>query len=216
MTRLFHVKPGARQIQSASAPLRHWAGVAVFYAALLGLQVEAGAAIYKCTGPDGKATFRDQPCTSGQSVTIKKEPAKAPTTAAKADAAAQPVDASSAARAAARERLRAAQTPECVDMGDRIQRFGQKGSGNQSGTDLNLLLERYEQQCAPRMREALGAENARAEAEARRQNAAQNLAEACAAKQRVLDERRPRLASLSQPDQRAFAVVESEVARDCR
>ena len=154
MTRLFHVKPGARPIQSASAPLGHWAGMAVFYAALLGLHVDAGAAIYKCTDPDGKATFRDQPCTSGQSVTISKEPAKAPTTATKADAAAQPVDASAAARAAARERLRAAQTPECVDMGDRIQRSGQKGGGSQSDRERRHEeqrdIEGQRQAAAPR------------------------------------------------------------------
>ncbi len=172
---------------------------------VLGLSVPASAAVYKCTGADGRVVFSDQPCLAGQATTAVREPAGAPP--------AKPQDASEAARAATRARLRAAQTPECAEMADRIASFGQSGGATASNAQMNALVSRYDQQCAARMREAVEAENKRKEDEAQKRVLADTT---CAEKRRVLNERRAKLATLSEADKRAVAALEAEVTRDCR
>jgi Domain of unknown function (DUF4124) len=165
------------------------------------------AAIHKCTGADGKVTFSDQPCAAGQGASVVKPaaPGVAPTATAAPDA-------SERARAEARDRLRRGQTPECLALADRMQNLLKDNAGKAPPADLDTVVNQYEQRCAARMRELLQAEAARTEQLAREQARKSD----CDAKRRVLDERRPRLAQLSEQDRRAFAAVESEVARDCR
>lgn len=171
----------------------------------------AGAAVYKCVGKDGKAAFSDQPCPAGQTPTAVREPAGAP--GPKPKDAKDPKDPSEAARASARGRLRDSQTPECAELADRITRFGQTGGATASNAEMTSILDRHDQQCAPAQRAAIEAENKRNEDAANKQILADA---ACAEKRRVLNDRRARLSAMSDSDKRVFAVVETEVARDCR
>ena len=164
----------------------------------------ASAAINKCISPDGKVVFSDQPCLTGQTGTALKEAVQSP--------AIKPQDASEAARQAARQRLRAGVTPDCADMHDKLDRYTLSKGASMSGAELESMLDRYEQRCAPQMREAIKAENDRNVAQSKRLTAINE----CAAKRRVLDERRPKFASLSADEKRMFALIETEVARDCK
>ena len=80
------------------------------------------------------------------------------------------------------------------------------------GAEDKAMFEPYAQQCAARARVANGADNDRNEA---RQNHL-IVDEECKENRRVVPERRLRLAKLSSDDRKAFAAVESDVARDCR
>jgi Domain of unknown function (DUF4124) len=176
----------------------------------------AGAAIHKCTGSDGKVTFGDQPCAVGHSAATVK-PAAAPTVqgapiANNLPGGAVPKDPDAAARAAAFARIRASQTPQCLALGDRIAALVEKGSQGVTGVEIKAMVDRYEQQCAAQARAANAAENARNEARQKQLI----VDEECKVKRRVLAERRPRLASLSLEDQKAFAAVETDVARGCQ
>lgn len=176
---------------------------------------QAHAAIYKCTGADGKVSFNDQPCTAGQvAATVKSAAPPRPSlpNANSAPGSLSASDPDAASRAAAHERFRAAQTPQCVALGDRITSLIESGARGVGGVEVKETIDRYEQQCAAQARVAMNAENARGEA---RQKQLVVDGE-CAEKRRVLAERRPRLASLSSEDKKAFAAVESEVARVCR
>ena len=170
-----------------------------------------GAAVYKSVGKDGKAAFSDQPCPAGQTPTAVRESAGAP--GPKPKDAKDPKDPSDAARASARGRLRDSQTPECAELADRITRFGQTGGATASNAEMTSILDRHDQQCAPAQRAAIEAENKRNEDAANKQILADA---ACAEKRRVLNDRRARLSAMSDSDKRVFAVVETEVARDCR
>jgi Domain of unknown function (DUF4124) len=217
---MFHVKPAKcrpsmadtsmnRPIDSRATPaFLAWALVSAMAALMAALPVpEAQAAIHKCTGTDGKVTFSDQPCATGQGASVVKPVAPGP-----APVVTGAPDASEKARAEARDRLRKGQTPECLNLADRMQNLLKDNAGKAPPADLDAVVNQYEQRCAARMRELLQAEAARNEQLAREQTRKSE----CDAKRRVLDERRPRLAQLSDSDKRAFAVVESEVARDCR
>jgi hypothetical protein len=172
------------------------------------------AAIYKCVGADGKAVFSDQPCLAGQTTTAVREPAAGPGPKPKdAKDVRGEKDSSEAARASARERLRASQTPECADLTDRIARYGQTGGATAANAEMTSILNRYDQLCAPAQREAINAENKRNEDAANKRILADA---ACSEKRRVLNDRRAKLSTLSESDKRAFAVVEAETARDCR
>ena len=216
---MFHVKPTEFQPTTAAAsmnPPAHFQARALRAGALAGSFAalfavfsvpEAHAAIHKCTGTDGKVTFSDQPCAAGQGASVVKPvaPGAAPATTGAPDA-------SEKARAEARDRLRKGQTPECLALADRMQNLLKDSVGKTLPAELDTVVNQYEQRCAARMRELVQAENARNEQLAREQTRKSD----CDAKRRVLDERRPRLAQLNEQDKRAFAVVESEVARDCR
>lgn len=167
----------------------------------------AQAAIHKCTGADGKVTFSDQPCAAGQGAAVVK-----PVAPSAAPAIMGAPDASEKARTEARDRLRKGQTPECLALADRMQNLLKDNVGKAPPAELDTVVNQYEQRCAARMRELVQAEAARNEQRAREQTRKSD----CDAKRRVLDERRSRLAQLSEPEKRAFTTVESEVARDCR
>lgn len=177
----------------------------------------AQAAIHKCTGADGKVAFSDQPCVAGQAAATVKPAAAAPMppvspNANKAPVAASVSDPDAAARAAAWERIRAAQTPQCLTLGDRITSLMDSGARGVTGAEVKATVDRYERQCAAQARTANGAENLRNEARQKQLT----VDEECKEKRRVLSERRPRLASLSSEDRKAFSAVEADVARVCR
>jgi hypothetical protein len=180
------------------------------------LTLAAGAAqanVYRCSGADGKVVFSDKPCPAGQSgatVRIAPSPPAAPSPAARPQGLAP--DTGAAARKAAADRIAAALSPECRVLTERVRNFTFEGAGAMSEAEARELFERTERECGDALRRAVEAEHARAaaarQAEARRAE--------CAAQRRVLDERRPRLASLPPSDRAAFEQLEREVARDCR
>lgn len=230
---MFHVKlhsnsvmdlGSASQARGASRgfwPLSAWVGVASAAAATRIWRALAAppsrAAIHKCTGADGKLRFGDQPCKAGPKATTVKVAAAALTVPnlpnsgnAPGNGSAKDPDAS--ARAAARDRIGAEQTLECVALGGRITPFMQKGALEGVDAEAKPMFDRYEHQCTVQARAANGADNDRNEV---RQNQL-IVGEECREKRRVLAERRLRLASASSDDKKAFAEVESDVARGYR
>jgi Domain of unknown function (DUF4124) len=196
-----HRKRANRRFWSVLA----WLGLAAAHALLPLTVPPALAAIHKCTGADGRIAFSDQPCGAGQTAaTVKPAPA--------APGSASPKDPDAAARVAARDRIRAAQTPQCVAMGDRISSMVESGARGIPEADVKATVDRYEQQCAAQARVANAAENTRNEARQKQLM----VDEECKEKRRILAERRPRLTSLSTEDKKAFAAVESDIARGCR
>ena len=88
----------------------------------------------------------------------------------------------------------------------------QTGAIGVAPAEVKATLDRYEQQCVVPGKTAIAAENARNEAKQKQLM----VDEECKEIRRVLDERRPRLASMSSEDKKAFAASEANVARVCR
>jgi hypothetical protein len=173
--------------------------------ALLFAGAPALAQVNRCTAADGKVSFSDRPCAENQQggalrglpgVTVPP-PGR---------------DASALARESAAARISAAQSPECRGLSERIRGYTLEGVERISEYLVRNTVDRYERECAEQAREAVVAENSRKEAEQIRQYIVQ---QECATKRRVLQERRPKQASLSESDRRAFTAVAAEVARDC-
>ena len=177
----------------------------------------ASAAVYKCTGADGKIAYRDQPCTAGQAATTVKPATVAPLPsglgsgspsannssagiANKGGDKDSSQDPGAAAPSAARDRIRAGQTPQCVTLGDRITSHIETGARGVAPAEMKATADRYEQQCAAQAKTAIAAENARNEARQKQLM----VDEECKEKRRVLAERRPRLASLSSEEKKPF------------
>ena len=203
MTNLFHVKP------DDFSPRRgfRWASVACWTLLLAGQSVWAD--VHKCTAPDGRVIFSDQPCAAGQvggktrfgAVT---NPVTPPPPAAK--------DASAQSREAMRTRMSAGLTPECRTLRDRVTRYLEQGNGQTPEAVVNADMARFEQHCATQIRDSIQAEMDLKAAERKILEAQQ----VCQEKRRVIDVRRTQRTSLSAPDQQALNQLESEVARDCR
>ena len=177
----------------------------------------ASAAVYKCTGADGKIAYRDQPCTAGQAATTVKPATVAPLpsglgsgspsannssagVASKGGDKDSSQDPGAAAPSAARDRIRAGQTPQCVTLGDRITSHIETGARGVAPAEVKATADRYEQQCAAQAKTAIAAENARNEARQKQLM----VDEECKEKRRVLAERHPRLASLSREEKKPF------------
>ena len=216
--RMFHVKlipdaaSSAHRRSGLTRPtLRILAGLLMAWAI-----PPANAAVFKCTGADGKVAYSDQPCVAGQAGTTVKPAAVPDKNTAKSSSKDSGVDTSqdpsAAARSAAQERIRAGQTPQCLAMGDRISSMIGTGAVGVAAAEVKATLDRYEQQCVAPGKAAIAAENARNEAKQKKIM----LDEECKYMRQLLDERRPQLASLSSDDKKAFAASEANVARVCR
>ncbi len=202
MTNLFHVKPaGLSQCRSAT-----WVCICCSIW-LLAAQV-AWADVHKCTAPDGRVTFSDQPCAAGQVGGKTRFGTVAPTTT---PPSAVVQDASALSREDTRTRMHAALTPECRELSDRVTRYMEQGTGQTPEAVVKADMARFEQQCAAQVKDVMQVEMDRKAAE-RKTLEAQH---ACQEKRRVLENRRARFTSLSEPDQRAVESLESEVNRDC-
>ena len=220
--RMFHVKliPDAG---SSANRRKDVTGHALCILALLFMACtapSAHAAVYKCTGADGKVAYSDQPCVAGQAATTVKPAAVPDKNTAKnssknggGDTGQDPSkDNSAIARTAAQDRIRASQTPQCLALGDRISSMMETGAIGVAAAEVKATLDRYEQQCGVPGKAAIAAENARNEAKQKQLM----VDEECKHVRQVLDERRPRLASFSSEDKKAFAALEANVARACR
>ncbi len=204
MNNLFHVKP-SRNGKSFSVPLL---SIGAMLLLLNGQPVLAG--VHKCTSSDGRVRFSDLPCAAGQLGGATKIGAGV----ANAQSPPMPrgIDTSEAARATAPVRLRPAQSPECNELGDRIKRYVEKGTGPVYEGVVKADTDRFDKQCAARACETIQLEMEQSVVERKQQETQL----ACREKRRMLDARRGLLASLNESDQRAVSGLESEVTRDFR
>lgn len=170
-------------------------GLALFFLAF-GLQSTAIAEVYKCVGSNGKTIFSDQPCTAGQSGGTVK--------AASASQGSSASDANSAIKGTI-----AQQSAECARQGKVISDMMNNGSAK-TMDELVSMTKRLNAQC----------KNVPLPEELTEQNSVkdrQTVKNAdCAVKRNVLDERRPKLAGMSEQYKKDFASVERDYATNCR
>ena len=79
----------------------------------------------------------------------------------------------------------------------------------------NPIFKAWES-CQFAAQEAIGKLNAKDEERVAADERIARRKSECAAKQRVIDERRPRMAQLSESDRAALKAVENDVATNCR
>ena len=93
-----------------------------------------------------------------------------------------------------------------------LPRTGNKGKLADAGAQDKVMFHRHEQPCAAQARATNRTANVRHEV-----RTTQLMVDAaCQEKRAVRVDRRPRVASLGSEDRKAFAPVESDVARGCR
>ncbi len=207
MTHLFHVKP-VHALQRRGA---QWLFVSCWAGLLAGQSVWAD--VHKCTTPDGRVIFSDQPCTVGQVVGKTRFGAANP--AATATVEPPPPagkDASAMEREAMRTRMRAAFTPECRALSDRITRYVKQASDQTPDAVVIEDMARFEEKCAVQTSGITQAEMDRKAAERK----VQEVQLACQEKRRVIEVRRTARTSLSAQEQQVLNQIEAEVARECR
>jgi hypothetical protein len=196
-TQRFHVKQVCRFSIARVLPLASFCSPSV-------------AAVHKCTDASGKVVIGDHPCTPGLAApkAVASEPA----------ATANPVDlrhVQESGRDASLARIRAAQTPECLSLGDRIVSAANDNRAA-AAADMGQVVAQYEKQCAVRAKAAIQSESNRREAEQKRQEKLVQKEAACSEKRRSLDERRAKFDRLSAQEKLAWARLLEEVGRECR
>jgi hypothetical protein len=117
-------------------------------------------------------------------------------------------------RAASLARIRAAQTPECLALGDRIV-LATNDNRAASAADMGQVLTQYEKLCAGRAKVAIQSETSRQDAEDKRNEKLLQKDAVCTEKRRNLDERRAKVDSLNAQDKLAWARLLEEVSREC-
>ncbi|MBS7808718.1 DUF4124 domain-containing protein [Variovorax sp. PCZ-1] len=174
--------------------------------------------IYRCAGAGGQITISDTACAHGQGGEISVKPASG--------AASPPAKADPQTRGAMDKRLaeyEALLSPECRRARQAFEaKARERGGMDELMKEGNPISKAWET-CQFAVSDALGKLSAKdrekAEADERRRREQEKVAQQkseCAAKQRVLDERRARLPSLSEADRAALRVVEQDVAANCR
>jgi hypothetical protein len=166
--------------------------------------------VYKCTDASGKVVIGDHPCSPGHAApkVVASEPA----------ATANPIDfkqVQESGRKASLARIRAAQTPECLSLGDRIVSAA-NDSRAASEADMGQVVAQYEKQCAARAKAAIQSESNRQEADQKRQEKLVQKEAACSEKRHSLDERRAKFDRLSAQEKLAWARLLEEVGRECK
>jgi Domain of unknown function (DUF4124) len=173
--------------------------------------------MYRCPSAGGGTTFTDTPCASGQGGEVSVKPSGgAAGNAPKPDSQRAAMDKRSA-------EYDAMLTPECRRARQAFQaKADQKGGMEELMKEGNPISKAWED-CQFAAQDAIGKLNAkdqeRVAAEERKRAEQDRIAQRkgeCATKQKVLEDRRPRLAQLSESDRAAFRVVENDVAMNCR
>jgi Domain of unknown function (DUF4124) len=177
--------------------------------ALVSLFGPAVAAVYKCADASGKVVIGDHPCVSAQAVPARN--ASAPVASTNAVGVVQTPESK---RAVSLARIRAAQTPECLALGDRIV-LAASDARAASAPDMEQVMAQYQKQCAGRAKVAIQSEANRQDAEEKRNEKLLQKDVACTEKRRNLDERRAKLDSLNAQDKLAWARLLEEVSREC-
>jgi len=207
MKLLFPVKP----VHALQRRGTQWLFVSCWAGLLAGQSVWAD--VHKCTTPDGRVIFSDQPCTVGQVAGKTRFGAANPAVTATVEPSPPAAkDASTMEREAMRTRMRAAFTPECRALSDRVTRYATQGTGQTPEVVVDADIARFDQQCAGQTRDAIQADIDRKVAERK----VQEVQLACQEKRRVIEVRRTVRASLSAQEQQILNQIETEVARECR
>jgi Domain of unknown function (DUF4124) len=190
-----------------------------FYVLICSASLSAHAQkIYRCTGAGGSVTISDTPCTTGQGGEIAVKPS--------GGAGSTPPKPDPQTRGAMDKRLaeyEAMLTPECRRARHAFEaKSREKGGMDELMKEGNPISKAWEA-CQFAASEAVGKLNAKdrekAEAEERKRREQEKVAQQkseCATKQKVLDERRPRLNSMSESDRAAFRAVEQDMEMNCR
>lgn len=196
------MKQVCRSVMTQALPL-------LFVAASVSLCGPAVAAVYKCADASGRVVVGDHPCVSAQVAPASN--ASAPVASTKAVGAVQTPESK---RAASLARIRAAQTPECLALGDRIV-LATNDNRAASAADMGQVLTQYEKLCAGRAKVAIQSETSRQDAEDKRNEKLLQKDAVCTEKRRNLDERRAKVDSLNAQDKLAWARLLEEVSREC-
>ena len=196
------MKQACRSVMTHALPL-------LSVVALVSLCGPAVAAVYKCADASGKVVIGDHPCVVAQPAPASI--ASAPVGLANAGDVVQTPESK---RAASLARIRAAQTPQCLALGDRIV-FAANDARAASAPDMGQVLAQYQKQCAGRAKVAIQSETNRQEVEQQRQEKFAQMEVACTEKRRSLDARRAKLDSLNAQDKLAWARLLEEVSREC-
>lgn len=177
--------------------------------------------MYRCPSANGGTAFSDTPCTNGQGseVTVKPSGGAAASTAGNAPK----LDTPRAAMDKRNAEYDAMLSPECRRARQAFQtKVDQKGGIEELMKEGNPISKAWED-CQFAAKDAIGKLNARDQekvaAEERKRAEQDRIAlrkQECATKQKVLDDRRPRLPQLSESDRAAFRAVENDVAINCR
>lgn len=174
--------------------------------------------MYRCPSPGGGTTFTDTPCanSAGTEVGVKPSGGAAPA-ASKSD---------QQTRGAMDKRnaeYNALLTPECRRAREAfLAKSQQKGGMDELMKDGNPISKAWEA-CEFEAKDALSKQGAkdreRVEADERKRAEQDRVAlrkQECTTKQKVIDDRRARLAQLSDADKAALRAVEQDVAMNCR
>jgi hypothetical protein len=179
-------------------------------AALASFAVPSLATVHKCIDASDNLVICDHPCAPGIATpkTVASEPASM----------ASPVDqkkVQESASAASLARIRAAQSPECLALGDRIV-LAANDARAAGAADMGAVVAQYEKQCAARAKAAIQSENSRQEADQKRQQRLVQKVTACTDIRRSLDERRAKFDSPSAQERLAWACLLEDVGRECK
>lgn len=174
--------------------------------------------IYRCASAGGSVTISDTPCASGQGGEIAVKPS--------GGLAPPPPKADAQTRGAMDKRAAeydALLTPECRRARQAFQAKAHEKGGMDELMKEGSPISKAWEACQFAASEALDKLNAKdrekAETEERKRREQDLIAQRkreCAVKQKVIDDRRPRLAQMSEADRNALRAVEQEVAANCR
>jgi hypothetical protein len=174
--------------------------------------------MYRCPGAGGSTTFSDTPCAtgSGNEVTVKPSGGAAP-------AQVKPDPQTRGAMDKRNAEYNALLTPECRRAREAfLAKSQQKGGMEELMKEGNPISKAWEA-CEFEAKDSIGKLNAQDQAKAKAEEAKRAEQDRiaikkneCATKQKVLDDRRPRLAQLSEQDRAAFRAIEQDVAMNCR
>ncbi len=170
--------------------------------------------MYRCPGASGSTTFSDTPCATGQGGEVSVKPS--------AGAAAKPAESFKSEQEKLLADALVKMSPECRRA---YEAFNKKTTSKEGlkelqtpGNPITTAWMACDIEQLTRA-EPSTAERAKVEAQERNrveQNKIAQRKSECSAKQKVLDDRRPRLNTLSEADRIAFQTVEKDVAANCR
>jgi hypothetical protein len=189
-------------------------------ASLLSLAILPAIAqkMYRCPGAGGSTTFSDTPCANNARSEVKVKPASG---------AAQPQPKPDPQTRGAMDR-RAAEydamlTPECRRARQAFEAKSQQRGGLdellKEGNPISKAWEACEFEATEAMEKQSIKDREKQVAEERKRTEQDRIAQRkqeCATKQKVIDDRRARLAQLSEQDKAALRAVEQDVTMNCR
>jgi hypothetical protein len=174
--------------------------------------------MYRCPSPGGGTTFTDTHCanSAGSEVSVKPSGGAAP-------AASKPDPQTRGAMDTRNAEYNALLTPECRRAREAfLAKSQQKGGMDELMKDGNPISKAWEA-CEFEAKDALSKQGAkdreRVEADERKRAEQDRVAlrkQECTTKQKVIADRRARLAQLSEADKAALRAVEQDVAMNCR